>query len=626
MKLQPPVAQGLPFDLMARSTATNAELAFGLLEATEEAATFVVDAAPGEYTVILAAPDYEPVAPLAASAVGGKVADLPAIAMQLLPNGILELTILDLTGTNVAARVSRVTATSADGSVTREGALGDSRTAWQVADLPPASYTVAIVAAGFQSLTVPNVAIARGQRVQQTVALTAVPRRQQPDLCVTVGRLEKLALEKVRLCMVLKATEFTGKFFGEQYVTKAFSQRDLGLLQLDEAVKAGRRAVSTPIAAVDRSRSASFAGALQEGLRFAPEAVPSRYILEKTGRVRFPKITEGPWSKMQRFDPLPANVQEWLADWQDWFDEDLPGQGIGRAVPAIFVDPNFRPPQRAEAVRAKPPGYAVFGEFGVPLSITISTSVTKRPVGIDKKYLLGLGDRKIYELDKAGIDALDQLPGLWSEFLDEALDQEPDDSRYLVDDSRRSAELIVEKRGYLDGVDEGVLNKLTQLGINDDVALANADFQVLSDVLGSQGFANRLIGQARQIVAPSSWSLGTLGLDSGQVKRLEGQGITSLGEFAAKRPGPRRAPALSRPSGPKPSSRRSVPPPWSNWPPRRCRRRQALASTSWPRWPTTRLWASSWPMQASSRPMKSPAPAPTTCRASSASTQPRPAS
>ena len=216
----------------------------GCWSRTEDAATFVVDAAPGEYTVILAAPDYELVAPLAASAVGGKVADLPAIAMQLLPNGILELTILDLTGTNVAARVSRVTATSADGSVAREGALGDSRTAWQVADLPPASYTVAIVAAGFQSLTVPNVSIVRGQRVQQTVALTAVPRRQQPDLCVTVGRLEKLALEKVRLCMVLKATEFTGKFFGEQYVTKAFSQRDLGLLQLDEAVKAGRRAVS----------------------------------------------------------------------------------------------------------------------------------------------------------------------------------------------------------------------------------------------------------------------------------------------------------------------------------------------------------------------------------------------
>ena len=237
---------------------------------------------------------------------------------------------------------------------------------------------------------------------------------------------------------------------------------------------------------------------------------------------------------MQRFDPLPANVQEWLADWQDWFDEDLPGQGIGRAVPAIFVDPNFRPPQRAEAVRAKPPGYAVFGEFGVPLSITISTSVTKRPVGIDKKYLLGLGDRKIYELDKAGIGALDQLPGMWSEFLDEALDQEPDDSRYLVDDSRRSAEQIVETRSYLDGVDEVVLNKLTQLGLNDDVALANADFQVLSDVLGSQGFANRLIGQARQIVAPSSWSLGTLGLDSGQVMRLEGQGIRSLGEFASK--------------------------------------------------------------------------------------------
>ena len=121
VKLQPSVAQGLPFDLTAQSKATNAELAFGLLESTEDAATFVVDAAPGEYTVILTAPDYEPVAPVEASAVGGKVADLPAIAMQLLPNGILELTILDLTGTNVAARVSRVTATSADGSVTRRG-------------------------------------------------------------------------------------------------------------------------------------------------------------------------------------------------------------------------------------------------------------------------------------------------------------------------------------------------------------------------------------------------------------------------------------------------------------------------------------------------------------------------
>ena len=530
---QPPVVDELPFDLVAHSVDANTQLDFGLIEATEAKATYGVDVSPGEYTVVVTAPDYFPIAPITTRAVGGRIADLPVVALELLPNGVLVLTILDLTGANVASRVSRVTATSGDGSVSREGALGESRTTWQVGDLPPGAYSVTIVASGFQILTVANVAIARGQRLQQTVALVPVPRRQQPDLCVGVSRFERLALEKVRLCMVLKATEFTGRFFGGQYVSKALTQRDFGLLELDAAFGGARGVASAPLATARVAAIAS-SGWVDEALRFAPEAVPSRYIFEKPGRVRFPKISDGPWSAMQRFEPLPTNVQEWLADWQAWFDEDMPGQGIGRAVPAIFFDPNYRPPQRAEAVRAKPPAYAVFGDFGVPLSMTVSSSITKLPVGIDKMPLLGIGDRKIYELEKAGIDAIDQLPGMWSDFLDEALDQAPDDSRYLVDDSRRSAEQIVQKRGYLDGVDDAVLAKLAQLGLNDDVALANADFQALSDVLGSQGFANRLIGQARQVVAPSSWSLGALGLDNGQIKNLNSRGITSMGEFAGK--------------------------------------------------------------------------------------------
>jgi hypothetical protein len=136
----------------------------------------------------------------------------------------------------------------------------------------------------------------------------------------------------------------------------------------------------------------------------------------------------------------------------------------------------------------------------------------------------------LYEVD---IRYIDDLAWAWGELIVDATGEPFDRIRYLVTDAAAAIKKINENREYLAGADRNTNKILTDLGIRDDVGLANADEEKLGDKLGSRGFAVRLIQQARRIVSADSWSLDGLGLSTEQVEALAERGIDSKGALAA---------------------------------------------------------------------------------------------
>jgi|GEM_PF-913680 len=521
--------------LTAQPDRTSTQLVATWQGETNAGQSYLVDVPPGPCAVRVNSAGVMLGEPVAVTAIGGEIQEITID----IPNGGLLINVVDLAGTVISAKVSSVAATG--GGITRPGLLSTDQTQWVIGDLPANTYTLTVVATGYQTTTVANLVLQQGHQLRQTVALTPVKVRTQPPICLTLRHIEKPALEKVRLCMVLKATEFTGKFFNDFYAVR----QGLTLAALNpvqnlvfpaqaEFAFANVASLPTLVAGKQATFSDQFTVTDRISSSLVSKAISKQYYVDLPERPGRPKITEHPWTNMLRIDPLPAEAPPWLAEWQTWFNEEFPGQGIDRAQPAIFIAPDYRVPAKSGDVPKQPQAYAVFGDFGIPLSITISTSSTKRAVLIDKGILRGVSDKAVDYLKDASILYVDQIPGLWSDFLDEVLLQAPDDSRYLIDDGRTAVEQIRTTRSYLDGVDETVAAQLVELGYTDDVALANADFDKLSTALNSKGLANRLVKQAREIVASASWSLSQLGLTSEQTLNLHKQGVTSMGELASK--------------------------------------------------------------------------------------------
>jgi hypothetical protein len=150
-------------------------------------------------------------------------------------------------------------------------------------------------------------------------------------------------------------------------------------------------------------------------------------------------------------------------------------------------------------VPKKPQAYAVFGDFGVPLTITLEKDWTKRDVAIEKKTIPGLSEEVVYRLEEVGITAVDEIPGAWGDLLDAATGQPPDYNVFLVEDAMTAVAAINEGRTYYDGVDPDVAPALADFA--DDEALASAPLDVLADKVGGKGFAKRIITQAKEVVA-----------------------------------------------------------------------------------------------------------------------------
>ena len=441
----------------------------------------IVELPPGPYKVNASIQGYQSIAPIGVDVIGGKTIDV-SIGIIKLPNGGILLTVTDESGASIANKVTSVTAVSVQGGVTRTGVLSSGK--WSIPDLPAGSYNVAVAAPEYRPSTLTGVPVALGETVQRTVVMTRATG-DRPPLCIGVTNVKKPLLQKARLCIVLS----------------------------------GKATPSTPTKRTLRQKASNAGRVFREDFEL------------EDGRLEdFVNPGGPPWAEMVQLEPVPADVAKWLAAWQQWFNKQYPGQGIGASRPAIFIDPRYVAPKGLRDVPDKPQAYAVFGKFGRPLTINISTNTTNRPLTTKKARIRGIGDDDWSQLDRYGIRYIDQVAGLWSEYLSNVTGQSLEYSRYLILDSISAVDDVNKTRTYYEGWDSEVAAVVQAMGLTDDVAVANADRAELSRRLGS-GFANRLIEQGREIVPRDTWTLDSLGLTKGQVAALGEQGIASKGEL-----------------------------------------------------------------------------------------------
>ena len=441
----------------------------------------IISVPPGPHKINATIQGYQPVTPIGVNVIGGETLDV-SINIIKLPNGRILLSVNDETGASIAQRVTSVTAVSLQGNITRTGVLVSGK--WSLQDLPAGSYNVTVAVPGFRPGTLTGVPVALGETVNRTIVMVRTTG-DRPPLCVSISNVKRPLLQKARLCIVLsgKAT------IGTQ--TKRTAQR-----------------------------RASNAG----------EVFREDFELESRRAEDFVAVGGPPWADMVQLEPVSSDVGKWLAAWQQWFNKQFPGQGIGDAKPAIFLDPKYVPPKTLRDVPDSPQAYAVFGKFARPMTINISTNTTNRPVTTKKAKIRGIGDDDWAQLDRYGIRYIDQVAGLWSDYLSNITGQSLDSSRFLILDSISAVDDVNKTKTYYEGWDAEVATVVREMGLTDDVAVANADRAELSRRLGA-GFANRLIEQGREIVPREAWSLETLGLTKGQVASLADQGIASKGEL-----------------------------------------------------------------------------------------------
>jgi hypothetical protein len=236
---------------------------------------------------------------------------------------------------------------------------------------------------------------------------------------------------------------------------------------------------------------------------------------------------------MVPLEPESDEVRKWLFEWSEWFAEELGDRRLRDVRPVVFLDPRYKLPKNASEVPPRPPGYAVFRRFGVPLAIKPREGLTRAPMRIDKAGVRGLPRETLEDLYAVGIVDIDDVAWAWEELLVDATGDPPDTVRYLIQDAATAIGVVNQERRYYEDVDKDVDKALKELGILDDVALANADPDRLGDKLGSKSFALRLIQKARSIVPKDSWSLDGLGLTPDQADALVERGIDSKGALTA---------------------------------------------------------------------------------------------
>ena len=477
--LNPAPASNETADINATSKTGNAQFN---APAVTGAMRPLVDVPPGPYKVNVSVQGYQTVTPVGVTVIAGETIDV-SFAIARLPNGSIVLTVTDESGSSISNKVSSVSAVAVQSGITRNGVLASGK--WSLADLPPGSYNVTVAAPGFRSSTLTGVPVALGEIVQRTVTMVRATD-DRPPLCIGIANVKRPLLQKARLCLVL-----TG----------------------------GKAATSGTKTRSARKRAVNSGQVFRED--FELESEKATNIADAGGP---------PWAGMVQLEPVPKEVAKWLAAWQQWFNKQYPGQGIGSARPAIFINPRYVAPTGLRDVPDTPQAYAVFGKFYRPLTVNISTHTTNRPLQTKKARIRGIGDDDWDQLERYGIKYVDQVSGLWSEYISNVTGQSPDYSRFLILDAISAVDNANKSRTYFDGWDSDVDAAVKEMGLTDDVAVANADRAELSRRLGA-GFANRLIEQSREIVPAEAWSLEAIGFTKGQVEALSDRGIGSKGEL-----------------------------------------------------------------------------------------------
>ncbi len=459
----------------------------------EEAGNFpITEVLPGKYKVKVIVEGFQKKRVSDVEVVGGRTTDLP-ISIDPLPKATIAIRVTVVGGGSISS-FSHASAASGGAIFQSQYSTADDRI--HLNNLPPGSYTLTIGADAYVTKTLPNVSVVLGQHLELDVALNPVIgiTSAQPSTCVAVSKLTRPALLKGRLCLVLdRAPSVVQGFQSKNFIA-------------EEAHTKTGKAASSPSQEASKSQIAFFSQ---------------------------------PWLGMDEMEPISVTVKTWLKAWQKWLHQQNPSLGIGKATPTIFVERSFRPPRVIPDVPLTPQAYAVFGSFGVPLTILDEAVDAKRAIKIKKQSFRGLDDLTLSRLEEYGIGYVHQLAGRWAEDVADITGQSVESARYLVGDAIKAAMEANQSRAYYDDW-PAIEAALGQLGfepdddIDPEIFLANTDAKQLGDRLQNEGYAVRVIEQARSVVPRESWSLDTLGLSKGQIAELNQQGIDSIGTFAGK--------------------------------------------------------------------------------------------
>ncbi len=492
--------------------------------------------APGAYAVHVAVTNYfeENFSPV--EAVGGATTDR-TVNLRRLPNGSILLTVRDShTQQSIGNAVTGVVASSSTGD-RHDGAVVADTGQWMIPDLPSGTYDVTVTARDYATGKVTGIAVALAQQATRDVALDPAPTINQPPGCIFIETTGIAAIPPARFCMVVDQIYLPRPiiFLGVQTASIPPLLADMS----------GVVSVAPSAAALNVKKALATTDTSELGRAIEFESLTVSATVAGLGRPWWNQPV--PWSQMTKATQLPTEATAWLGQWQTWLNLQHPGFGIDRSVPTIYLTANYTIPRLILDYPLTPRAYAVFGNVGVPLTVTPRLWLPKRPIIISKERFPGLSDVVIGNLDRGGIRYVDQIAGGWAENIAEVAGESVDFGRYLMDDAVRAVGTANTGWGAYEGVNETVTKAFAALGINDDVALANTDPTALRAALDQQmagatpdqraanaGLAFRLVSQSRDTVPQDAWSLGALGLTVGQVDALGREGVTTKLGFSEK--------------------------------------------------------------------------------------------
>jgi hypothetical protein len=156
-----------------------------------------------------------------------------------------------------------------------------------------------------------------------------------------------------------------------------------------------------------------------------------------------------PWLKLHQVQVMEAPAMARLAEWQQALAAQFPGFDIAGSDPAIYIDPRTTPPNPPKSIPEIPKAYAVFGSFGIPLTVYAPTDLGRDPLPlaqiVDQQNLdmrthfvannvqvAGLTDNLLKMLYSYGIETFEQLGGAWLNLLAEATDLSSKQARQLI--------------------------------------------------------------------------------------------------------------------------------------------------------------------------------------------------
>lgn len=234
---------------------------------------------------------------------------------------------------------------------------------------------------------------------------------------------------------------------------------------------------------------------------------------------KFPWPDPGPY--VSAGDPPPDVIHE-LIDVAESFQEAHPDIPMDPGSPTIYIDKSRVPGTASE----EPYAYLVLGKGG-PYAPVILTDPTSTLPATASTRSAGDIDVAGYE-DTLGNLPLDMLAAAPTSVL-RSLGIRESVVEGVQASLRAAVGELQDSPRLFQGVDTETAARLEAAGIGSLRDLANADRAALTEVVGGELFARRLIEDARAAVPSDSWSLDGLDLGSADRGLLEANNLDSKG-------------------------------------------------------------------------------------------------